>query len=250
MYTLGDYRTEWCEHFPLHWYRKTGVWTMGRFAKPASGGITKYYWYPGERSDWIRAAIAAGCGVLTIALVAATTGSHLWASVLGASVTAGVAGVTFGRKDVRALQTFAGFAALDTGRAVWRAVVKGFGAAAAAVLVVHAANGVGFVASWLLPVVPAIVGAIAHQAGMMYERASQAAAEQEALAESVAEPEPVAAATAPEPVPSPVYAPPVYSPAPSPLLAPSTGFTSPLGASMAQMRSPLRSAGPMSQLDR
>jgi hypothetical protein len=226
---------------------------MGRFAKPASGGITKYYWYPGERSDWIRAAIAAGCGILTIILVAATTGSHLWASVLGASVTAGVAGVTFGRKDVRALQTFAGFAALDTGRAVWRAAVKGFGAAAAAVLVVHAANGVGFVASWLLPVVPAIVGAIAHQAGMMYERASQAAAEQEALAESVAEPEPVAAELEPEPapalVPSPVSAQPVYSPAPSPLLAPSTSFSTSLGT-MAQLRGPLRSAGPMSQLDR
>ncbi len=156
---------------------------MGRFERPASGGITKYYWYPGERTDWIRAAIAGGCGLLTIVLVAATTGSHLWASVLGTSITAGVAGVTFGRKDVRALQTFAGFAALDTGRAVWRAVVKGFGAAAAAVLVVHSANGVGFVASWLLPVVPAIVGAIAHQAGMMYERAAQATAEQEALLE-------------------------------------------------------------------
>ncbi len=222
---------------------------MGRFAKPASGGITKYYWYPGERSDWIRAGIAAGCGILTIALVAATTGSHLWAAVLGASVTAGVAGVTFGRKDAKALHTFAGFAAVDTGRAVWRALVKGFGAAAAAVLVVHAANGVGFVASWLLPVVPGIVGAIAHQAGMMYERAAQAAADAEAMAETIVEPEPVAAVSVPAeqpepaPVPSPSYVPaPVYAPVPS-LLTPSGGFTSPLGASMAQMRTPLRPMG-------
>jgi hypothetical protein len=215
---------------------------MGRFERPASGGITKYYWYPGERSDWIRAAIAAGCGLVTIALVAATTGSHLWAAVLGASVMAGVAGVTFGRKDVRALQTFAGFAALDTGRAVWRAMVKGFGAATAAVLVVHAAHGTGFVASWLLPVVPAIVGAIAHQAGMMYERASQATAEQEALAESVAE-------LAPEPAlpdPEPVQAQPI--PASAGIVAAPAG--GPFGASMAHLRGPLRAAGPMSQLDR
>lgn len=175
---------------------------MGRFAKPASGGMTKYYWYPGERSDWIRAAIAAGCGLLTGAAVAVITGSQLWATVLGASVTAGVAGATFGKKDVRALQTFAGFAALDTGRAVWRALVKGFGAAAAAVLVVHAAHGQGFVASWLLPVVPAIVGAIAHQAGMMYERASQASAEQIAVSEALdgVAPEPVGTPFADDPL--------------------------------------------------
>lgn len=229
---------------------ETGVGQMGRFERPASGGITKYYWYPGERTDWVRAAIAGGCGLLTIVLVAATTGSHLWASVLGTSVTAGVAGVTFGRKDVRALQTFVGFAALDTGRAVWRALVKGFGAAAAAVLVVHSANGVGFVASWLLPVVPAIVGAIAHQAGMMYERAAQATAEQEALLESepMLEPVPVAAAPEPEQEPAPVE---TY-PAPGPLLSPgplSAPLGSPLGGAMAQLRSPLRTATPMNRLD-
>lgn len=160
---------------------------MGRFARPASGGITKYYWYPGERSDWIRAAIAAGCGIVTIAVVAAVTGSQLWAAVLGTSVTAGVAGVSFGRKDARALQAFAGFGAIDTGRAVWRALVKGFGAAAAAVIVVHAGDGQTFVASWLLPVLPAIVGAIAHQGGMMYERASQASTETPAAEEVVPE---------------------------------------------------------------
>lgn len=223
---------------------------MGRYAKPASGGITKYYWYPGERTDWVRAAIAAGCGLITIALVAATTGSHLWAAVLGASVTAGVAGVTFGRKDIRALQTFAGFAALDTGRAVWRAVVKGFGAAAAAVLVVHAANGQGFVGSWLLPVVPAIVGAIAHQAGMMYERAAQATAEQEALAAEAGE-EAVVAPVSAEPVPVPVPAPSdPYAPAPPPpyVVAPVGGaFAPPLGATtMAHMQAPLRASGPLS----
>lgn len=193
---------------------------MGRFAKPASGGITKYYWYPGERSDWIRAALAAGCGVVTAVAVAVLTGSRLWATVLGASVTAGVAGATFGKKDVRALQAFVGFAALDTGRAVWRALVKGFGAAAAAVLVVHAAHGQGLVASWLLPVVPAVVGAISHQAAMMYERASQASAERAAMqaeldragAPGITEPAQAADAEQPsEPKPAPPAAAPRHA---------------------------------------
>lgn len=221
---------------------------MGRFAKPTSAGITKYYWYPGERSDWIRAAIAAGCGLLTIAAVAATTGSHLWAAVLGTSITAGVAGVTFGRKDVRALQTFCGFGAVDTGRAVWRALVKGFGAAGAAVLVVHAANGVGFVASWLLPVVPAIVGALAHQAGMMYERAAQATAEQEALEQGAAD---VVAAEPVSAEPAAALGADPYSAAPPPALASaSPPFAPQLGPSMAHMQAPTHTVGPTSHLER
>jgi hypothetical protein len=158
---------------------------MGRLARPASGGMTKYYWYPGERSDWIRAALAAGSGLVTIIVVSAVTHSSLWAAVLGASVTAGVAGLTFGRRDARALQEFSGFAAGDAGRAVWRALVKGFGAAMAAVLVVHSARGGGFVASWLMPVVPAVVGAVAHQVGMMLERAGQDEPAVEAAASTV-----------------------------------------------------------------
>jgi hypothetical protein len=142
--------------------------------------MTRYYWYPGERSDWVRAALAAGCGILAAGLIVMTTHSTLWATVVGTSVTAGVAGLTFGRKDVQALQTFARFAPLDTGRAVWRATVKGFGAAAAAVLVVHAARNGGFVASWILPLVPAVVGAVAHQGGMLQERVSAANAERDA----------------------------------------------------------------------
>lgn len=154
---------------------------MGRLARPASGGITKYYWYPGERSDWLRAAIAAGTGLVAIIVVSATTGSGLAAAVTGASVTALVAGFTYGRKDASALETFSRFAAGDTARAAWRALVKGCGAALAAVLVVHSAQGAGFAAGWLLPLVPVIAGSLAHQGGMLFERVSQARSERAAV---------------------------------------------------------------------
>ena len=148
---------------------------MGRMAKPSGGGITKYYWYPGEKSDWIRAGIALGSGLLSFALMALMTKSGLWASIVGTSVTAGVAGVSFGRRDARALECFNGFAVVDTGKAVWRALVKGVGAAGAAVLVANMAPR-GFWVDWVLPLVPATVGALAHQGGMLWERAAKVSA--------------------------------------------------------------------------
>ncbi len=146
---------------------------MGRIAKPSGGGLTKYYWYPGEKTDWIRAALALGSGLLMFTAVGMTTQSGLAAAVLGTSMAAGVAGLSFGRRDIRALHTCTRFAPADTGRALWRALVKGFGAAGAAVIVLNMGER-GFWADWVLPVVPAIVGALAHQAGMMAERVSQA----------------------------------------------------------------------------
>ncbi|GID09154.1 hypothetical protein [Actinocatenispora rupis] len=148
---------------------------MGRIVKTRGEGVTKYYWYPGEKADWIKAAVAAGSGLVVLALVALLTHSGLWASVLGTSVTAAVAGLNFGRRDARALREFPDVASVrkaaivDTGRAMWRAMVKGCGAAGAAVLVANM-SAHGFVADWVLPLVPAVVGALAHQAGMTYER--------------------------------------------------------------------------------
>ncbi len=155
---------------------------MGRIVKTRGEGVTKYYWYPGEKTDWIKAAISLGSGLVVLALVALLTHSGLWASVLGTSVTAGVAGLNFGRRDARALHKFPEVAAarkaaiVDTGRALWRAMVMGCGAAGAAVLVVNM-SAHGFVADWLLPVVPAVVGALAHQVGMLYERMVEDAAQ-------------------------------------------------------------------------
>jgi hypothetical protein len=145
---------------------------MGRLARPASGGLTKHYWYPGERADWFRALVAVVSGLVTLVLVMAVFGSSLWGSALGASVTAVIAGLSFGRRDAQALRECTKFTAASTGRAVWRAVVKGFGPAAAAVLVVHAGGSGGFFGAYVLPMLPAIAGSLAHQAGMMLDQTS------------------------------------------------------------------------------
>ncbi len=151
---------------------------MGRIVKQVSDSVTKYYWYPGEKTDWIRTAIALGSGAAVALVVGLLTRSGLWAAVLGTSVTAAVAGVHLGRKDTIALQNFPDFmearraAVADTGKQMWRALVKGFSIAAAAVLVVNMPSE-GFVYDWVLPVVPAIVGTLAHQLGMIYERMAQ-----------------------------------------------------------------------------
>ncbi|WP_051110732.1 hypothetical protein [Longispora albida] len=185
---------------------------MGRIVKQISENTTKYYWYPGDKQDWIRAAIAVGAGVAMFVITRALTDGPLWGAVLGASTTLAVAGFNFGRRDARALATFPDIAAarraamVDTGRAAWRALVEGFGAAAAAVLIVNIPR-TGFAYNWILPVVPAVIGALGHQAGMLYERMQQtaaaaAAATKEASpvpappaeAEAGAAPEPAAAA--------------------------------------------------------
>jgi len=171
---------------------------MGRIVKQVNANTTKYYWYPGDKSDWIRAGVAVGIGALAFGLLAVITRSTLWAAVAGTSVTAAIAGLNFGRRDARALHTFPDLASArkaaiaDTGRAAWRGMVQGFGGAAAAVLIANM-SAKGFVADWMLPVVPAIVGALAHQAGMLSERmAQQAAAAAAAEAAAADLPQPAA----------------------------------------------------------
>jgi hypothetical protein len=112
---------------------------MGRIVKQLSESTTKYYWYPGEKKEWIRAGVALGIARALANLPSATgRGARL------AAVT-------------------------HTGRAAWRALAHGFGGAAAAVLILNLPHR-GVVADWVLPIVPAVVGALAHQAGMLYER--------------------------------------------------------------------------------
>ena len=150
---------------------------MGRIVKQVSEGTTKYYWYPGDKREWIRAGVAIGIGAAFFGLLRAMTRDSLLATVGGTSVTAAVCGVNFGRRDARAIATFprprrtprAVAAVAHTGRAAWRALVHGFGGAAAAVLILNLPHR-GVVADWVLPIVPAVVGALAHQAGMLYER--------------------------------------------------------------------------------
>jgi len=153
---------------------------MGRIVKQVSENTTKYYWYPGDKKEWIRAGIALGAGAGALGVVYALTHNSLAALVVGTSVTAVMAGLNFGRRDARALAGFPDLgdraarraAIAHTGRAAWRGMVEGFGGAAAAVLILNLPHR-GLVADWILPIVPAIVGALAHQAGMLYEQLGQ-----------------------------------------------------------------------------
>jgi hypothetical protein len=150
---------------------------MGRIVKQVSEGTTKYYWYPGDKKEWIRAGVAIAAGAAVFGLLRVLTRDSLLATVAGTSVTAAVCGVNFGRRDARALAGFPNIgdkkarreAVGHTGRAAWRALAHGFGGAAAAVIILNLPHR-GMVADWVLPIVPAVVGALAHQAGMLYER--------------------------------------------------------------------------------
>ena len=150
---------------------------MGQIVKQVSETTTKYYWYPGERKEWLRALLAVAAGGVVFGLLWLVTRDMLVATVVGTLVAAAVAGVNFGRRDARALDGFpklgdkaARRAAVGhTGKAAWRAMAHGFGGAAAAVLILNLPDH-GLLADWVLPVVPTVVGALAHQAGMLHER--------------------------------------------------------------------------------
>jgi hypothetical protein len=153
---------------------------MGQIVKQIGEGTTRYFWYPGDKKEWYRAVLAAGLGALTFGLIVWWTGSMVASVTTGTALTAGVLGANFGRRDFRAAHGFAepfarsaARAAIVHGsRAAWRGAVQGCGGAGAAVLIVNL-PGHGFLADWVLPVVPAVVGALGHQAGMVYERLAQ-----------------------------------------------------------------------------
>jgi len=150
---------------------------MGRIEKKLSDSTTKYYWYPGEKQEWIRAAVAVGAGVAVAALLMLMTRNSVTAVVVGTSVTLAMAGFNFGRRDSKALAGFPGMADKaarraaigHTGRAAWRGLVMGVGSAAAAVLIINLSPQ-GWLYDWLLPVVPAVVCAIARQLGLVWEK--------------------------------------------------------------------------------
>src|SRR2546430_10356479 len=150
---------------------------MGQIVKQLSEHSTRYYWYPGEKRDWIRAAVAVGIGLAGIGVLLWVTADVLISVTLGVSVTAAMAGVNFGRRDYRAANGFpelSGRAArraamVHASRAAWRGLVEGCGGAAAAGLIAHLPPR-RLVADWILPIVPATAGALAHQARVLYER--------------------------------------------------------------------------------
>jgi hypothetical protein len=166
---------------------------MGRIVKRLDGGTYKYVWYPGEKNEWIRAVMALAVGGGAGALLMLITRDTLPAIAVGCSATLLVAGFNFGRRDARALAGFPDMndkagrrAAISySARAVWRGVVQGLGVALAAILVRNASHD-GWPDGWLLPVMPAVIGALGHQAGMVWDR----------LGNAVSAPKPAAATAA------------------------------------------------------
>lgn len=165
---------------------------MGRIARPAGAETTRYYWYPGERGEWARAGLAVCAGLLVFGVIGLFGRSMLAAVTAGAGVTATLAGFNFGRRDLRAAGEFPEppgtgreaatqrgraraarrMAVRHASRALWRGVVQGAGAALLALLVANLGPR-GTAADWVLPVLPVLLGAVAHQAGMGYERLTQ-----------------------------------------------------------------------------
>lgn len=164
---------------------------MGRIVKKLSDNTSKYYWYPGEKVDWIRAVVAIAAGGGSGVLVALITRNTLAAVTTGCGVTLAVAGFNFGRRDAKALSGFPDMndkaarraAVAYSGRAMWRGMVQGLGAAFAAVLVLNVTHD-GWVADWVMPLVPGATGALGHQLGMIWDR----------LGTTVAAPKPAPAA--------------------------------------------------------
>jgi hypothetical protein len=145
--------------------------------KQVTENTVHYVWYPGDMSQWRRAGLSFVVGVFVFGVTWLFARDLLPAVVVGTSATAGLTGVNSGRRDAQALTGFQDLgdraarraAVSHTGRAAWRALVQGCYAAGAAVLIVNL-PATGVIANWLLPVVPAVVGMLARQAGMLHER--------------------------------------------------------------------------------
>ncbi|GAA0262874.1 hypothetical protein [Cryptosporangium japonicum] len=149
---------------------------MGRYVKKRGDDAETQYWYPGQKVDWMQGAIAIGSGAIAGVAIRLVSGSTMWGAAVGFSVTAALAGMYLGRRDARAL------AVTDTSRlsglvliamAFLRALAKGSGAALAAIVIARAATP-GVWTEWILPLVPAVIGAVAHHLGMFYENLEKA----------------------------------------------------------------------------
>lgn len=160
---------------------------MGKIVRQISEGVTKYYWYPGEKTDWIRAALTITGGALLFALIYVVTKNTLIAAVIAGTAVQSVVGAYLGRRDAAGLTEFHDpgterrAAVADGTRAAWRGTLQGLLCAGSAMLVLNMAHD-GFLADWILPFLPSVAGALAHSGGMLWERMSQ-----EVVAETPAE---------------------------------------------------------------
>src|SRR4051794_5415619 len=62
---------------------------MGQMIRQISPSTTRYYWYPGDKKEWLRALLAFGAGGVVFGLAYLLTKSLLTATVLGLAVAAG-----------------------------------------------------------------------------------------------------------------------------------------------------------------
>src|SRR6185312_674467 len=105
---------------------------MGQIVRQVSANTTRYYWYPGDKREWARAAVAIALGAAVAGIVATMTHGRLAAIVAGAATTAVLAGFNFGRRDSRALRDLPDVAdralrraaLTHSGRAAWRGGVQ------------------------------------------------------------------------------------------------------------------------------
>lgn len=155
---------------------------MGAIVKHVSEDVTRYRWYPGERTAWLRAGLSVVAGLAGYLTAHLLTGETLMPAVVGLCVTAAVEGLNVGSRESRENRLFRMVIAdrsdrrlmrrqamVHSGHAVWRRLVECVGAALSALLIADL-SGTGFVSNWLLPLLPAAVVVLAHQVGMRYER--------------------------------------------------------------------------------
>ncbi|WP_211116314.1 hypothetical protein [Glycomyces buryatensis] len=170
--------------------REGGATVMGKIERQISEGVTKYYWYPGEKADYIRGVLTLAGGGLLFALIYVVTKNSLIAAVVSGTAVQAVVGAYLGRRDAAGLSEFHDpnterrEAIADGSRAAWRGTLQGLLCAGTAMLVLNVPHS-GFLADWILPFVPAVVGALAHSGGMLWERMAQ-----EVVAEAPAADEP------------------------------------------------------------
>jgi hypothetical protein len=159
---------------------------MGQMIRQISPNTTRYYWYPGDKKEWLRALFACGAGSAVFGLTFLLTRSVVAATVLGLSTAVGCACFNLGRRDTRALDgldkaTITRRATVAaSGRAAWRGLVEGV-AVALAVLIVTYLPTRGFVADWLLPLVPALAAGLARQGGLLSARLTHESAKASTL---------------------------------------------------------------------
>jgi hypothetical protein len=157
---------------------------MGKIVRQISEGVTKHYWYPGEKTDWIRAGLTVAGGGLLFALVYVVFKNSLIAAVVAGTAVQIVVGVYLGRRDTVGISEFHDpsserrAAVADGTRAAWRGTLQGLLCAGSAMLVLNMPHD-GFLADWILPFVPSIAGALAHSGGMLWERVAQDIAAEE-----------------------------------------------------------------------